>query len=80
MDTWKGGVPDRTLALNLTTGGFLPESIWINQFSSSCKSLLYSETILIITRFLSAQCRGEKRQLTLNLQLHYYYWQELEMP
>ena len=41
--TWKAGVPERTLALNLTTGGFLPFSIWINQLSSFRKSSLINQ-------------------------------------
>lgn len=40
LDTWNGGVPDNTLALNLATGGFLPDSIWINQLSNFLKSSL----------------------------------------
>lgn len=39
-NTWNGGVPDNTLALNFATGGFLPDSIWINQLSSFLKSSL----------------------------------------
>jgi|688.fasta_scaffold1920774_1 hypothetical protein len=48
FDTWNGGVPDNTLALNLATGGFLPDSIWINQLSNFLKSSLDAKKMILL--------------------------------
>ena len=37
MITCNAGILDSELALNLTTGGFLPDSTWTNQLSNLCK-------------------------------------------
>lgn len=48
-NTWNGGVPDNTLALNFATGGFLPDSIWINQLSSFLKSSLERKSFYLLS-------------------------------